>query len=225
MLTPTAILDQYAWLYARGFVIPEGTWDHVVDYPGAYAAVKIEPDGVCGVYCRGSKTGIDWLDDAIAWPYDDPILGPVHSGFRVGALRMKGELDAFIGNRPRALRGHSLGAGHSAILAGYWVKEGKHVTDIFMVGEPRAGTDRLAAIVANVPQRSYRNCDANGHDLVTDVPFKLDWVPYCHLHDPLIDVHSSPPDDDDWGPLRFHHLGLYAKAFGCGGLAARALSI
>ena len=146
MWTPKQILEQYSWLYGD-LLLPPGTWDFVFDGPGAYVAVKQEDDCL-GVYCRGSDTGIDWIDDAIAWPTYDPVLGPVHTGFRLGVERMKPKLDEYIGDRPRALRGHSLGAGHAALLAGYWAAENRHVTDVTMFGEPPSCTSKLGDIVA-----------------------------------------------------------------------------
>lgn len=224
MLTITAILDQYAWLYQDTLPEPPGTWDHVIPVDGAYAAIK-RVDGTDYVMLRGSVTFLDWLEDFedCALPYPDPVLGDVHPGARQGVLEVKDQIDALVGEHV-VFVGHSLGAMHAALLAGYRAAVGKPVDALIMFGEPRSGGARLSAILANTMVQSYRNADMNGHDIVTDVARNIPpLLPYQHVKDPLTDCHHSPRADDIWLAFRYHHGGHYCRAFGCGGVAALSL--
>lgn len=227
MLTDAQIADQYAWLYADTIPVPAGTWDHVIDGPlDAYVCVKTI-DGVHYVMFRGSTTFLDWIsdfaDEALQWP--DAVLGGVHAGFRDGVCLVREALDDIVGDQnPVVIVGHSLGAGHAVLYAGYRVAAGKCVSAIVMFGEPRAGGKALADILASVPIRSYRNGDATSHDLVTDVPRSVPLVlDYRHPRE-LIDVSNPPPPSDSWGPFAFHHYRLYCAALGATGPAVQSLS-
>ena len=221
MLAATQILDQMAWLNTS-LPIPIGTWDHLIPVDGAYAAIK-KIDGIWHVMLRGSTTGIDWVLDFLnfAAPFSDPILGDIHPGARFGVEEIRPIIDDFVGNDPIFFEGHSLGAMHASQLAGYRIAAGKRVDGLIMFGEPKPGGLKLSQILSSIPVvASYRNADKNGHDAVTDVsPFP----PYQHVHDPLTDCWHSPRADDLWGPFRYHHLGHYARAFGCG--TPQALSL
>lgn len=221
----TQICDQYAWLYTEQ-AIPAGTWDSLLPVDGAYAAVK-RCEGVDYVHFRGSVTFTDWIEDFddCALPFEDDELGAVHPGARLGVLAIKPTLDALLGPKV-VLAGHSLGAMHAAIYAGYRVAAGAPLDGLVMWGEPRAGGAKLSSLLAHVDVRSYRNADADGHDLVTDVPRALaPLLPYSHIREPLIDVSCPPRRGDPWLAFRYHHFGLYCKAFGAAGPAARALAL
>lgn len=223
MLSTTEICDLYAWLYTS-LPTPAGTWDHVIPTDGAYAAIK-RIDGIDYVMFRGSTTFLDWIEDFdhFALPFPDTILGEVHSGFRSGVLFVKDKIDALVGDHVVVV-GHSLGAGHADLYAGYRIAAKRPVDAVIMFGEPRAGGMKLASILMGVPIRSYRNGDAKGHDLVTDVPFKLPpLLNYMHA-ETLIDCCFPPPADDGWGVFRYHHFRLYCGAFGAMGTAALSLS-
>lgn len=226
MLTVTAILDSYAWLYTS-LPIPAGTWDLEITLDGGLNGLKVEEDGSVGAYIHGSEDPSDWDHDFshFALPVDHPALGPVHPGFLAGATAIKPQIDAFAGDRPIVYVGHSYGAGRAAILACLRILEGKPVKRVVLFGAPRAGGPNLSNILidAKVPGESYRNRDANGHDLVTDVPFNLGpGAPYQNFI-PLTDCCHSPRLDDPWVFFRYHHAGHYARAFGCG--APQALSL
>lgn len=219
MLTVTAILDQYAWLYVED-PVPAGVWDRVFAVDGGYCATK-EIDGVVYVMFRGSMTVLDWFDDvrSLVIPCWDKELGPVHPGARRGVLSVKEQLDSLIGDKPVVCVGHSLGAMHAAIYAAYRKVEGKVVQGLVMFGEPRPGGQKLSAILRFVPQMSFRNTDPDGHDIVTDVPRYIIFLfPYQHVGK-LIDTICPPRRDDIWLAFRYHHLCLYGKGFGCGGEA------
>lgn len=191
---------------------------------GAYVAVK-RIDGIDYVMFRGSDSFLDWVEDFddCAVPFPDPVLGDVHPGARLGVLAVKAKIDALVGEHV-VFVGHSLGAMHAAIAAGYRVAAGKPVDAVIMFGEPRPGGAKLAAVLANTMIKSYRNADRNGHDLVTDVPRSLPpLLPYQHVRDPLTDCSAAPRADDIWLAFRYHHFGLYCRGFGCGGVAALSL--
>lgn len=224
MLTVTAICNLYAWLYTS-LPLPVGTWDHLIEVDGAYAGVKTI-DGTPYVMFRGSTTFMDWRQDFkdAALPFHDPVLGPIHPGFREGVLMTRARLDEIVGEESPVIVGHSLGAGHAAIYAGYRAAEGKPVAGLVMFGEPKPGGPQLSKILENVPVQSYRNQNNDGHDRVTDVPFTdFPLLPYQHVRDPLLPCEAWPRQLDPWAFFKFHHFFLYCKAFGCGGPAALSL--
>lgn len=223
MLTITAICDLYAWLYSA-LPIPPGTFDHVIPVDGAYLAIK-RIDGIDYVLFRGSVTFLDWIEDFedCALPYPDPALGDVHPGARAGVAAVRDQVDALVGDHV-VMVGHSLGAMHAAIAAGYRAAVGKAVDALIMFGEPRPGGPALSRVLANTFVQSFRNADMNGHDIVTDVARSIPpLLPYQHVKDPLTDCHCSPDQYDPWLAFRYHRFKLYCRAFGCGGPAAVAL--
>lgn len=227
MLTVTAILDQYAWLYSA-LPEPADTWDLVIMSDGGPNGLKVESDGTVGAYIHGSEDVQDWTEDFdhFALAVNHPKLGQVHPGFLAGAMLIKSQIDAFAGKRPVSYYGHSYGAGRAAILAGLRLTEGLPVARVVLFGEPMAGGPKLSDIVSAVSVESYRNADANGHDVVTDVPFRfMPDNPYQPLKAPRVDCHHSPRADDPWLLFRYHHAGHYCRAFGCGTPQALSLPI
>jgi predicted lipase len=199
-------------------------WDYLLPIDGAYAAIK-RLDDTDYVMFRGSTTFMDWRQDFedFALPYDDPVLGPLHPGFREGALMVKDEIDRLVQDKIVVV-GHSLGAGHAVLYAGYRVAEERGVDGLVLFGEPKSGGPQLAERLAHIPISSYRNANTSGHDLVTDVPFTdMPRLPYCHVR-ALTDCRADPDPLDPWLIFKYHHFKLYARAFGCGGKAALSLS-
>jgi hypothetical protein len=188
-------------------------WDHLddgSDGDGVYWATKrLGPMTV--VVFRGSVTAEDFARDAAAPYWIDRDLGPVHLGFLQGMKDVWEELQPILA-LPWIAAGHSLGAARALILAGLASRVEMAPASVVVFGEPRPGFQRLADILKAVPIRSYRNMDADGHDLVTDVPYHLPPVwPYVHPR-ALIDVSEHPSDPSDHGPFRYHHMGLYLAA-------------
>lgn len=225
MLNERAIADQYAWLYTK-LKVPAGTWDHVIPNDGCYVCIK-KVNGIDYVMFRGSITFMDWIEDisAAALPFPDDKLGWVHNGFRSGLFENIGYVNSLVGSRVVVV-GHSLGAGHALLYAGYRILDKLPVEEVFVFGEPRSGGPRLAAVLSHTPVTSFRNTDKSGHDLVTDVPVSLE-VPFLggiqYVHPkPLTDV-SQSPDSDNWGPFKYHHFSLYCRALGAKGSAALSL--
>jgi len=173
---------------------------------------------------RGSTTFLDWVQDFenAALPFPDQHLGAVHNGFRDGVLSVIGWINSLVGDSVVVV-GHSLGAGHAALYAGYRVCDGLPVDKIVMFGEPRPGGSKLASILAATPIMSYCNFDRNGHDRVTDVPFNIPFVLTYQHPKPLTYVSASPKPNDHWGIFCWHHAILYAKAMGSVGPAVDIL--
>lgn len=224
MLSVTAICDQYAWLYTS-LPIPVGTWDHIIPVDGCYVAIK-RIDGIDYVMFRGSITFRDWVADIqqLALPYLDPLLGPVHPGAQGGLWPVLPLINTLCGPKV-VLVGHSLGAMHAALAAGYRLRMGFPVEALIMFGEPRSGGLQLSSILSKTNVQSYRNADKDGHDYVTDVPpCRLPSMPYQHVKDPLIDCWHSP-NPLELSVFKYHHFGHYCRAFGCGAPQALALPI
>lgn len=224
MMSVTAIADLYAYLYSD-LPTPAGVFDRVIPVDGAYTAIA-RIDGIDYVLCRGSTTFQDWIDDFdhFALPVNDPVLGDVHPGAREGVLLVKDQIDALVGDHVIYV-GHSLGAMHAALLAGYRVAAGKAVDALIMFGEPRPGGAQLSQILSKTFVQSFRNADQEGHDFVTDVPRALlPLLPYQHVKEPLTDCWRSPTWPNVWGVFAWHHFRLYAEAFGAAGPGVLSLS-
>jgi Lipase (class 3) len=189
-------------------------WDHLdtgADNDGVYWGLKRQGD-LSVVVFRGSTTAEDFARDAETAFWPDRDLGPVHLGFLQGMKDVWHEVRTNLTAGSWIAAGHSLGAARALILAGIAKVNGCAPASAVVFGEPRPGFQRLSDILAPVPIRSYRNTGADGHDLVTDVPFYVPGVfPYDHPR-PLIDVSESPTDPNDWSPFRYHHMPLYLAA-------------
>lgn len=224
MLSPTQIADQYAWLYQTALAPADAKWDYLLPLDGCYAAIK-QIDGTAYVMFRGSVTFMDWMQDFkdFALPINDPLLGPVHPGFRQGALQALNPLNSAIGNVPVHVVGHSLGAAHAVLFSAYRRVKQLLVEGLTLFGEPKAGGPRVSELLSDVPLISFRNANSDGWDLVTDVPFSdPPQLPYQHAR-ALTDCRGDPRPLDPWLVFRYHHFGLYCKALGCG--APQALSL
>lgn len=209
MLTDKQIVDLVAALYDA---TKNKNWDHIIAVDGSWSAIK-RIDGIDYMVWRGSTTALDWLEDFddAAIPTQDPVLGTVHPGFVAGVRAVLDQVNGLLGNRV-VVCGHSLGAGHSIIHAGFLAAAGRSPEGVVVFGEPRAGAEQLATLLSKVPIRSYCNGDADGHDLVTDVPFAIRILaPYMHPR-ALLRCSASPSPDDTWGPLAYHHIQLYQEA-------------
>lgn len=213
MISDAEILQYIGVLYAYPSVAPV-VWDHLdtgLDDDGVYWALKRLPTGERLLIMRGSVTLLDFERDAEATVKDDVLLGPVHAGFVRGVYKAWTEAKAIIGTAPWIAAGHSLGAARACLIAGYGVVTYHPPVRCVRFGEPRPGMQRLADILAHVPGASYRTADADGHDIVTDVPFSLPpTFPYVHPS-PLIDVVAHPAADDPWGPVRYHRWSCYVE--------------
>jgi hypothetical protein len=197
---------------------PPVAWDHFDDGVGSDRicwAVKHVDDDVSVVVLRGTVTPLDWLHDLAAWvdPTHHADLGPVHAGFYSGMRTVQRELPGIVQSRPLIICGHSLGAARAVILSALLTVDNRPPIARICFGEPRAGFAQLGEILAPIKQqRSYRNRNANDHDLITDVPFF--WPPLFAYQHPtnLTDLIVTPGPHAQWGIFRFHLPELYAGA-------------
>jgi|SRR5579871_2507186 len=196
-----------ASIYGHGAPV---AWDHydAGDDDGVCWALK-RLDGVDVVVYRGSADLGDWIEDFRALPIATRI-GTVHNGFHAGMEHAWADARVLL-RQPAIITGHSLGAARAAVVTGFMIKDGLAPIARVVFGEPKPGFADLAALVASVPGRSYRNGDGTHHDLVTDVPLTLPPADYLHPT-PIIPVCAKPAPDDPWGPFSFHHIELYQAA-------------
>jgi len=196
---------------------PAIAWDHFdsgASDDDVYWAVKIV-NGVSVVVFRGSTTAEDWERDAETAFWVDRDLGEVHLGFLQGMKDVWQEVGPTLKAGAWVSSGHSLGAARAQILAALGVVAACPPAAVVVLGEPRPCFAKMAGILAAYPNRSYRNRDSDGHDLVTDLPPYLPPAfPYVHggYSRPLIDISQSPSDPNDWSPFRYHHMPPYQAA-------------
>lgn len=189
-----------------------GGWDHIdggADDRVFWALRRF--DGFDTITFRGSNNPGDWITDFRAFAIKTRI-GHVHEGFFSGMEKMWAEARPLI-KQPCVVDGHSLGAGHADIFCGLMVADGQPPAARVVFGEPKPGLIDFAALIKDIPSRSYRNGDATHHDLVTDVPFSLPPLQYVHPT-PVIPVCAEPDGDmfSRLGAFAYHHIELYAAA-------------
>lgn len=209
MITDQTCVDLCAALYTGD----PTAWD--VYQPGNLAGIcygikRIDDTDV--VVLRGSITFMDWQRDFAAFPTSRPSpLGPLHYGFSLGVEAAWAAIKPQVGAKV-IVTGHSLGAARAAILTGLMVLDDRAPIRRVVFGEPKAGFQALADIVAKVPGASYSNGDGKHHDLVVDVPFSFPPENYVRPT-PLIFVKALPtgPIWERYGPFAFHHIGLYRQ--------------
>jgi len=195
------------------YVGDPAAWDHLdtgADDDQVYWGYK-RISALTVVVFRGSTTTEDFVRDAEAAYWIDRDLGPVHLGFLQGIKDVWQEVAGSLASGAWIAAGHSLGAARALILAGLGVVNRTPPASAVVFGEPRPAFQQMADLLKDIPVRSYRNRDADGHDLITDVPFHLPLVyPYLHPR-PLVDV-SQASDPADLSPFRWHHMPLYLAA-------------
>lgn len=194
---------------------PPVQWDQL-ELPADGISFGIKDLGAAvALIFRGSITIDDWLRDAeaVADPFVQEGLGPVHPGFFAGLPELWARLKPTLIKKPCIVAGHSLGAGRASLFTGLMVLDGHPPLRRVCFGEPRPGFPKSAGIVATVSGRSYRNGNGRAHDLVTDVPFTT-WIEdYVHPT-PLAPVCAPPSDADVQQDALFawHSMTLYASA-------------
>ena len=214
-------------------------WDHFEEPKrddGICWAIK-RVGQIDAIVLRGSVTRQDWFRDldAVADPFPSTatgiedflhyigfaveitparhaFLGQVHPGFLAGIE------DAFVAMQPLLgplviVAGHSLGAGRAAILTGLMVHAGRAPLACVTFGQPRPGFPQLAKLIADVPQRSYRNGKDVLVDIITEVPVAIGPEDYVHPCT-LTDVCEKPGASwkQQWGIFAWHAMPLYLRA-------------
>ena len=123
---------------------------------------------------RGTQPG-QWKDiaaDLKFWRMDPAGTGErIHSGFWREAFSL---LPAVIRNtdpeKPVCITGHSLGGGMAVIMAGFLMKMGYDVVDLYTFGQPRVGNNKFVKrIEAGCNWQRY----VNNNDVVPTVPPKV----------------------------------------------------
>lgn len=195
-----------------------GYWDHLdtgTDDEIYWGLKKLNGRDV--IVFRGSITAHDWIEDLRYFPAKTRI-GTVHEGFYTGLEKMWGECAPLL-NQPTMVTGHSLGAARADILCALMVADERPPVRRAVFGEPRPGMPDFARFLKDVAGNGYRNGDARGHDLVTDVPLPVHMQPpfldldFSHPK-PLVDISASPTGDliQRREPFAYHHVQLYQAA-------------
>ena len=174
-------------------------------------AVTVGLSSANGMTCitfAGSESGLDWLRDFEAVPWEHPQLGVLHAGF------WQGMEPAFEALRPHlcgpvAVQGHSLGCAHASILAGLCAVNGLRVDQLTLFAPPRPGYAQFRSIVQKHTGKvlAYRN----GPDPVPEVPIPIPGFPWMQIAD-LIHLEESPGGIEALDPARWHSISLYRKA-------------
>lgn len=158
---------------------------------------------------RGSKSPQEWLQDFMALPTWTQI-GMVHSGGWMGVEALYAVikplmLAAIAAGKKVYLTGHSLGGGHTHLIAGLCVLDGI-VVEVVTFAAPRFAWANLRRLFekSGIARRNYR--------------FKNDPVPEVapcpyELAMPL-SLLDGPTDPNDFANLRDHSITNYIAALG-----------
>lgn len=114
--------------------------------------------------------------------------------------------------RRLVIAGHSLGAMRSANMAGLLARAGLTASDYIGFGEPRPGYNSLTTLLASagVKAQPISSGNAHGHDLITDIPWTLPGIPYCHSGELL---HAeAEPTGSALDAFRYHYMTVYIGA-------------
>ena len=177
----------------------------------SFDAVTVGVSAANGMMCitfAGSESGLDWLRDFEAVPFDHPQLGTIHSGFWQGMEAAFEALRPHLSG-PMAIQGHSLGCAHASILAGLCAVNGIRVDQLTLFAPPRPGYAQFRSIVQKHTGKvlAYRN----GPDPVPEVPIPIPGFPWMQVAD-LIHLEESPGGIEAIDPARWHSISLYRKA-------------
>lgn len=184
-----------------------GTYDS--DYPFDYIFQgKLDDDTYVGVKrlgnldvvaFRGSSNTEDWVRNFEAFPIYREGVGWIADGFMVGMDAPFYNLLNVVGSNWIGT-GHSRGAAEVTIYAARMMLEGRPPIALVPLAPPATGGDKLLQLLAPI-----QNIHAywNEGDVVPDVP------PWCNHPYKTIKINEAPAENDPWGPLRFHHIGLY----------------
>lgn len=186
-------------------------WDHFDKGDGdeiCWALKKL--DGCDVIVFRGSITAHDWIEDFTFFPVQSRI-GTVHFGFYSGMERVHAEVSPML-TQQVMVTGHSLGSARADILCALMIVGNKPPIRRAVFGSPRVGMHDFARIVRGIPGDGYRNADAEGHDLVTDVPLHIRNSDLDFIHTkPLVDLPATRTGNvfERNSIFALHHIQIY----------------
>lgn len=160
------------------------TWQDAAKLTHVY---QVEVDGVPHFNFQGTLNAAEWINrdfDAIGLEsFEHPLFGIVHDAFARGALAVVPLIVAEIrrsGTAAFTIGGHSKGAGEAQIGAAELKRLGLPPSAVYLYEPPRAGGDALKAYLADIPIFATQTFNADGVDLVTEVP-PWPWVDIVDL--------------------------------------------
>ena len=170
------------------------TWQDPEKLTHVYKTVV---NGIVDYNFQGTLDLAEWVNrdfDAIGLEsFEHPTFGLIHDGFARGALAMVPLIVADLkasGTRIFTISCHSKGAGEGQIAAAELKCLGYPPTAVYLFEPPRAGTSTLKDYLADIPLFATQTFNANGADLVTEVP-PWPWVDVVDLE------RLQVPDADD----------------------------
>lgn len=144
---------------------------------------------------RGSKEVLDWLLDFMVVPAADNAshneyakMGPVHSGFLLGALALLPAIKTAVTGKPYSLTGHSLGGALALLTGALMSLDGHPPTQIVTFGSPKVGFQPFVDVLSHIDVREYKF----GADPVPLVPEGYDHARLpIHLGKPVRDLFAN----------------------------------
>jgi hypothetical protein len=142
------------------------------------------PDGTPIFAYEGTASGMDWLVNFTAIPYDihdHPEVGPVHLGWRNSVLSTLPHLVDWLaahGWPQFVLTGHSKGAAEAALAATEFLLMGRPPLAVRLYEPPKVGTIVLTDKLRLLNLRWTQTSNKWGVDRITLVP---EFDPWTHL--------------------------------------------
>lgn len=167
------------------------------DAAGLTHVYVVEVNGIPHINFQGTLDAAEWINrdlDAIGREsFAHPTFGLVHDGFMRGVIGVMTAIDVWLADNglpAYTLGGHSKGAGEAQLAAAELARRGHPPSALYLFEPPRAGTDRLQRYLKGIPTYATQTYNAEGNDLVTEVPTP----PWVNLVEPL---RLRVPDTDD----------------------------
>lgn len=169
--------------------------------------VTVREDGDGLIVCvRASKDSRDWVQNFLALPTKDRLVGVVHDGFLAEARQIMRQIAPALQGRRFVITGHSRGGAIALVLGGLLKGSGLVADAIVTFGAPRAGWRGLAEALQGIPVRQYR-CGGDPVPYWPDAPY-VDVVPLHQIGTGLLN------------PLSDHAIGRYVEELARGGQTA-----
>jgi len=152
---------------------------------------------------RGSESLTDWITNLKAYPRKNVrLMGHVHRGFYESLMSIEYAIREGM-RREVYITGHSLGGAMATLFAAHlWLNSMHIVKGLVTFGEPRPGSEKLAAIIRRIPGYRYV---AHG-DPVDNVPFSLPFVKNKYQHGRIATMIGSRTGPDH--PMSHYRLNI-----------------